>query len=103
VQWEGSNPYRMNNFNFRHLERRYGLRVQGALKGGNIVLSHWWVIPGQVITKNGRTPSDFNETWYMNTLSEVINQHPFLASYVIWLLSYNFSTSLVFGTFSMNQ
>ena len=40
VQWEGSNPYWMNNFNFRHLERRYGLRVQGALKGGNIVLSH---------------------------------------------------------------
>ena len=35
------------------------------------------VIPGQVITKNGRTPSDFNETWYIHTLSEVINPHPF--------------------------
>jgi len=50
-----------------------------------------WVIPGRVITKNGRTSSDFNETWYIPTLSEVINPHPFLASYVIWLLSYNFS------------
>jgi len=54
-----------------------------------------WVIPGQVITKNGRTPSDFDETWYMHTLSEVINPHPFLASYVIWLLSYNFSKNNV--------
>ena len=62
-----------------------------------------WVIPGQVITKNGRTPSDFNETWYMHTLSEVIKPHPFLASYVIWLLSYNFSKILVFGKFSVNQ
>jgi len=62
-----------------------------------------WVIPGQVITKNGRTPSDFNETWYMHTLSKVINPHPFLASYVIWLLCYNFSKSLVFGKFSVNQ
>jgi len=36
-------------------------------------------------------PPDFNETWYVHTLSEVINPHPFLASYVAWLLSYNFS------------
>ena len=61
------------------------------------------VIPGQVITKNGQTPSDFNETWYICTLSEVINPHPFLASYVVWLLSYNFSQILVFGKFSVNQ
>jgi len=51
----------------------------------------YWVIPGQVITKNGHTPSDFNETWYIHTLSEVINPHSFLACYVIWLLSDNFS------------
>ena len=64
---------------------------------------HDRVIPGQVITKNGRSPSDFNETWYMHTLSEVINAHPFLASYVIWLLSYNFSKIQFFGKFSVNQ
>jgi len=34
--------YRMNNFKFRHFERRYGLWVQGALKGGNIVSSHYY-------------------------------------------------------------
>ena len=33
-----------------------------------------------MITKNGRTPSDYNETWYIHTLSEVINPHPFLAA-----------------------
>ena len=54
-------------------------------------LSHAWVIPGQVITKNGRPPSDFNEIWYILSLPEVINPHPFLASYVIWLLIYNSS------------
>jgi len=62
-----------------------------------------WLIPGQVITKNGRTPSDFNEIWYIHTLSEVINPHPFLTFYVIWLLSYNFSNILFFGKFSVNQ
>ena len=62
-------------------------------KYGNTVtcMDAIWVIPGQVITRNGRPPSDFNETWYIHSLPEVINPHPFLASYVIWLLSYNSS------------
>ena len=77
--------------------------VQGSLIELAIVqATSYWVIPGQVITKNGRPPSDFNETWYIHTLSEVINPHPFLASYVIWLLSYNFSKIAFFGKFSVN-
>ena len=58
-----------------------------------------WVIPGQVITKNGRTTSDFNKTWYIHTLSEVIDPQQFLASYVIWLLSYNLSKFNFEGNF----
>jgi len=81
----------------------------GAWWGISLVLSsnelrkqsdHIRVIPGQVITKNGRTPSDFSETWYIHILSEVINPHPFLASYVCFLQESQISPGKIEGTFS---
>ena len=64
----------------------------------------WVIILCQVITKNGRPPSDFIETWYIHTLPEGRNPHPFLASYIIlWLLGYNSSNVQVFGKFSVTQ
>jgi len=36
----------------------------------------------------------------MHTLSKVINPYPFLASNVIWLLSYNFSKLIFWEIFS---
>ena len=62
-----------------------------------------WVIPGQVITKYGRTPSDFNETWYIHTLSEVINSHLFFGLLCYMASELQFFTFNFLGNFQLTR